>query len=254
MATPDKARLLAQTLDGLRTRVKPAAIPGSHTGEETAQSAEAADAAGPDIYHADTMLREFVRSFLIWECTTARADAALKKIASAVVDVNEFRVCLPGEMAAIIGPTYPKVEDRVLSIRAALTQIFKIENRLRLGHLPALSKKAASTYLASLTHAPAFVTDRVALLCCNIHTVPVDSRIAAVLEKAKIIDRGTSPAEASSIVGRLVKAGDARDAYALLQGAADLLPVTPTRVPKAAPAKTPTSKARAQRGGPRKAK
>ncbi|MDP1661201.1 MAG: hypothetical protein Q8L55_04720 [Phycisphaerales bacterium] len=254
MASPDKARLLTQMLDRLRAKVKPAAITGAHTSDEATQASDAADAAGPDIYHADTMLREFVRSFLIWECTTARADAALKKIASAVVDVNEFRVCLPVEMASIIGPTYPKVEDRVLGLRAALTQIFKVENRLRLGHLPAMSKKSASAYLANLTHAPAFVTDRVALLCCNIHTVPVDSRIAAVLEKAKVIDKGTSPADASSAVGRLVKAGDARDAYALLQGAADLLPVTPTRVPKAAPAKTPTAKPRAQRGGPRKAK
>lgn len=254
MASPDKARLLTLMLDRLRAKIKPAAIPGAHASDDTAQALEAADAAGPDIYHADTMLREFVRSFLIWECTTARADAALKKIASAVVDVNEFRVCLPSEMAAIIGPTYPRIEERVIALRAALTQVFKIENRLRLSHLPAMSKKAAGAYLASLTHAPAFVTDRVALLCCNVHAVPVDSRIAAVLEKAKVIDKGTSPADASSAVGRLVKAGDARDAYALLQGAADLLPVTPTRVPKAAPAKSPTAKTRAQRGGPRKTK
>lgn len=258
MASPDKAKLLGQTLDRLRVKLKPASIPASEEPSSPPSgevAAPPADAAGPDIFHGDAVLREFVRSFLIWESTTAKADTALKKIASGVVDINEFRVCLPSEMAAIIGPTYPKVEDRVIALRFSLTQIFKRENRLRMAHLPGLSKKAATAYLGSLTHTPAFVTDRVALLCCGIHAVPVDSRIAAILEKAKVIDKTATAEEAAGAVARFVKAGDARDAYALLQAAADQAPVTATRVPKPAPAKTAApSKRPATRSSPRKSK
>jgi hypothetical protein len=257
----DKAKLLSQTLDRLRSKLKPASIPSAASEEPASTPTDAASqpdngGAGPDIFHGDAVLREFVRSFLIWESTTARADAALKKIASGVVDVNEFRVCLPSEMALIIGPTYPRIEERVIALRSSLTQIFKRENRLRLSHLPNQSKKAAAAYLAALTHAPGFVTDRVALLCCGIHGVPVDSRIAAVLEKAKVLDKATAakPDEAAALIARMVKAGDARDAYALLQAAADQAPVTATRVPKPAPAKAAPAKRPTSRPTPRKSK
>jgi len=246
----DKAKLLTQTLDRLHARLKPAAIPA--LGDDAAPPEPGPEGAGPDIFHADPVLREFVRSFLVWECTTARADAAMKKIASAVVDVNEFRVCLPGEMAAIIGVTYPRVEDRVLALRAALNNLFKRENRLRMAHLPTLSKKQASAFLAAVS-TNHFAADRVALLCCGIHALPVDSRIAAVLEKAKVIEKGSTPADAAGAATRLLKAGEARDAYAILQAAADQAPVTPTRAPKPTPTK-PAGPKRAARAGARKSK
>lgn len=243
MATPDKAKLLSQTLEKLRVKLKlPAAPSAAPTpAEPTDTSAESTSAAGPDIFHGDLVLKEFVRSFLVWESTTAKADAALKKIASAVVDINEFRVCLPGEMAAIIGTTYPKIEDRVLALRAALNDVFKREHRLRMQHLPGLSKKAGSGYLDSLSSTPGFVADRVALLCCGIHALPVDSRIAAILEKAKVIDKTTNVQEASTACARLIKAGDARDAYTLLQAAADAAPPPPpTRTAKPKPPAKPS--------------
>lgn len=272
MASPDKAKLLSKTLERLRARLKPAAIPvgplgaGPAAEEPTPSSAPSSDQSpdagtsgngggspnaggangtqpGPDIFHGDPVLRELVRSFLIWESTTAKADAALKKIASAVVDVNEFRVCLPAEMAAIIGHNYPRIEDRIAALRATLNEIFKRENRLRLSHLPTMSKKAANAYLDSLNQTPAggFVADRVALVCCQIHALPVDSRIAEVLEKAKVADKGVSIEETAAAATRLLKAGEARDAYALLQAAADEAPVTMTRIPK--PAKPAPAKA-----------
>lgn len=253
MATPDKAKLLSQTLDKLRAKLKPASIPVQQPApgepplpETPEQAADAAAGAGPDIFHADLVLREFVRSFLIWESTTAKADVALKKIASAVVDINEFRVCLPSEMALIIGTTYPKIEDRVLALRFALNDVFKREHRLKMSHLPNLSKKAATLYLDSLSHTPGFVADRVALLCCQIHALPVDSRIAAILEKAKVIDKTTTSDDAAAACARLLKAGEARDAYALLQAAADQAPPPPpTRTAKPKPAAKPTRAAKA---------
>lgn len=247
MASPDKAKLLSQTLDRLRAKHKPGAGDSAPAADITTEPPT-----GPDIFHADTVLREFVRSFLIWESSVAKADAALKRIASAVVDINEFRVCLPIEMAAIIGSTYPRVEERVVRLRWSLNEIFKRENRLKLSHLPGLSKKASNAYLSSLAHAPAFVADRIALLCCQSHALPVDSRIAAVLEKARVIDKGVTPEDAAPAVTRLLKAGEAREAYTLLQEAADLAPVTPTRVPKAPKPKQAKAAPAAPRAAARK--
>jgi hypothetical protein len=259
VASVDKAKLLAKLIERLRARVKPASLPGPQ--DQTPAAAEAAlngtealpaapQPSGPDIFHGDPVLKEFVRSFLIWESTTAKADTALKRVASAVVDLNEFRVCLPAEMAAAIGPNYPRIEERVAALRAALNDLFKRENRLRLAHLPGLSKKQASTFLDAFAQNPptAFATRRIALLCCQVHTLPVDGRIADVLHKAKIAETGASIEDTAAATTRLLKAGEARDAYAILQAAADEAPVTPTRVPKAvkpAPAKQSRPKPKA---------
>lgn len=255
MPRPDKAKLLARLLEKLRGTVTPAALPACAPAQPAPGSTpaphpdapEPAVAQGPDIFHGDPVLKEFVRSFLIWESTTARADAALRRVASAVVDINEFRVCLPAEMAAAIGNNYPRIEERVTALRAALNQLFKRQNRLRLSHLSAMGKKPATGFLDAFGDAPptTFAARRVALLCCQAHSLPVDGRIAALLQRAKVIEPGAPVEEAAAAVTRLLKAGDARDAYALLQAAADQAPLTPARVPK--PAKPAPAKRRRQR-------
>ncbi|MFT3684965.1 MAG: hypothetical protein QM783_08585 [Phycisphaerales bacterium] len=149
-------------------------------------------------------------------------------------------------MAAAIGPSYPRIEERVAALRVALNDLFKRENRLRLAHLPGLSKKQASVFLDSFARNPAtsFATRRIALLCCQVHTLPVDSRIADVLQNAKVADTGAPIEETAAAATRLLKAGEARDAYALLQAAADEAPVTATRVPKPAAKPAPAKAAR----------
>ena len=51
-------------------------------------------------------------NFLLWESSLPLAEEALARISRFVVDVNELRVMLEGEVAETIGDKYPFVEER----------------------------------------------------------------------------------------------------------------------------------------------
>lgn len=170
------------------------------------------------------ILNEFVRSMLIWEASTAKAAAAMKRMAEACVDLNEFRVCLPGEMVKIIGERYPRVEERCLRLRAALNQLFIREHALTMQHLTDLGKREAREYLEGLDGVPRFATARVCLLCLGGHCAPVDGRIMRRLVDGKAIDPASTADAAASTLERAVRSGDLAEAYWLLQCAADQMP------------------------------
>jgi hypothetical protein len=205
----------------------------------------------------DPVLREFLRSFLVWESTTPKAEAALRRIDAACVDINEFRVSLVEEMVAIIGPGYARAEDRCARLKAALNDIYRREHRVRLAHLQEKNKRDAKAYLESIAQAPGFVASRTMLLALDGHAVPCDERLAARLVQADVLEPGTSAEEAAAWLERHVRSGESRSAYLALQAWADEgSTVTvkagkprPRRV-KASPAKRTTAKP--ARKGPRR--
>jgi hypothetical protein len=75
----------------------PAAVPG----------ASGAAAMGNGAAPAYDPIATLVMSFLMWESTTDRAEAAYQRILESVVDFNELRVCMPQETVDIIGQRYP---------------------------------------------------------------------------------------------------------------------------------------------------
>lgn len=172
-------------------------------------------------FHGDRVLREFVRSFLVWEATVSKADAAMARIAEAVVDTNELRVCMPEEIASILGTGYPRLDERVQRLRGALGEIFKREHGLRLDHLTGRPKREGRTYLESLHHAPRFAATRTALVALDAHAFPVDGRIHARLVSARACSPDHTPDDAGAWMERTLKAGEAAHAYHLIQMWAD---------------------------------
>lgn len=169
----------------------------------------------------EPLLALLVRSFLVWEATTSKACAALKRLEPAVVDFNELRVCMPDEVAKLLGDRYPRADERAIRMRCVLNDIFRREHAVTLEHLAKLSKRDASGYLETLDGMPAYVAARVELLGLGVHTAPVDSRILRRLVERKVIEEGVSIDDAASQLGRKVRAGDMPEIYALLQSYAD---------------------------------
>lgn len=233
MPTTDRSKPIKQLLDKLRGEVEPVAL------FDPATAIIDPATTGCSCHH-DLYLREFVRSFLVWESTTAKAEAALRKIDAACVDINDFRVSMPVEMAQIIGVSYPRVEERVLRLRAALNDLFKREDRLRLTQIKDMPKKAAAGYLAGLSQTPQFVADRVGLLTLGIHAVPTDQRLCSRLIDCGTIPSGFTSDEAADLLARHIRSGEAREAYAYLQAWSES-PSSPTAKPSK-PAAKPTAK------------
>lgn len=226
MTAPDPcAKALAALLKRLANEFPPA--PASSAAGETADAlpdappTRAIDAGEP-------VLGELVWSFLLWESTTARAHAAAKRIASAIVDFNELRVCLPDELVRLLGERYPRAAERALRLRAALSDVVRREHGMSLQRLESLGKREARAYLESLDGVPPFVAARVTAAALGGHAVPVDERLLARLIDAEILTQGTDVVGAGAALDRRVRADDTQKTNRLLREWVDHEPAAGT--------------------------
>lgn len=204
MTATDRSKALASLLSKLRASTPP--------------TKRAAD---ENPWPGDPLLREFLRSFLLWESSTARAEAALARIESDFVDLNEFRVSLIAEMAGVLGAGAGKGEERMSRLKLALNEIFKREHALRLSSLAQRPKRESWTYLAELPGTPAFVAARTFVVGLAGHAFPIDERLRARLVSAGVLEAETTLEEAASQLERACKAGGAEEAHSLLQAWSD---------------------------------
>jgi len=164
---------------------------------------------------------ELVWSFLLWDAPWSKAENALRRLHTAVVDVNELRVCLPSELTEILGERYPKVSERALRIRATLNDIFMREHEVSLARLKDMPKRDARKYLESLEGAPQFVTARVVLVGLGAHATPVDDRVLSRLIEDGVFEEGTAAEQAAALLERHVKATDGLEAHHAMLAWAD---------------------------------
>lgn len=185
-----------------------------------------------------TPLEEFVYSFLLWEATTPKADAAYKRLVNAMVDFNELRVTRVPELVALMGKTYPRAEERAQRMRASLNEVYVREFAVTLDPAAAMSKREARKYLETLEGCPSYVAARVLLLRMDGHALPVDDKLNARLIEAEVSEEDADPARTAGIIERHVKAEDALGVHLLLQAWSED-PASEPKKPKAKPAKEP---------------
>ena len=162
-----------------------------------------------------------IKSFLMWDCTTTKAEAAYKRIMDRVVDYNDLRVSMPHEIVEWIGPRYPQALERSQRLRAVLRHTFKREHAVSFDRLHTMGRREVKRYLRSLDGIAPYVADRVTLLCFEAHCIPVDERLRASLIKAGIADESVEIADLSSWLTRQVKAAEALPAHLALQAWVD---------------------------------
>ncbi|MBL8764327.1 MAG: hypothetical protein JNM07_08670 [Phycisphaerae bacterium] len=197
MTTAERARLLKSLLAKLRSRF-PEAEPVPPAPDEPT-------------------LREFVRSLLVWECPTSRAETAMRRIEQNIVDFNELRVCMPDDIVRMIGHTYPRAEDRAVRLRESLNGVFARNHSVSLEFLRVMPKRDARTYLEELPGVPRYAVGRTFLLALGGHAAPVDDRLLARLIDEKIAEAGADAEAASAWLERTLRAADAPEAHRLLQ-------------------------------------
>jgi len=158
-----------------------------------------------------------VMSCLLWNCTSAKAKTAYRRIQQRVVDFNDLRVSMPGEIAAFFGGRYPQAEDRSQRIRAVLRHIYNREHAVSLQRLHSMGKREIKKYLRSLDGIVPFVADRVMLLCFGTHCIPVDENLYRALLQAGACDDTADLWELSSWLSRQIKASEAVQTHFALQ-------------------------------------
>jgi hypothetical protein len=249
MGATDRAKRLATLLRRLRVARKGEG--GSGGAAEGAGGSGSGGVLPPGESLGDPVMAEFLRSFLMWEASTSKAEAALRRLLAGCVDVNDLRVSLTDELVELIGPGYPKAEERCERLKAALFGLFRRENVMRLSHLLEKPKREARTYLEALPETPAYVISRTFLMALDGHAVPADQRLTTRLIQERVLEPDTSADEAASWLERTVRAGDAREAHELLQHWVDEGGQVVARAGKSKPRKRGTASAAKRTSPPR---
>lgn len=224
MSAADPSRRLSALVKRLR----------SEYGESRVEAAPSEGPAG-----LDPLVSQLLYSFLIWEASASKASAGLKRLAAAVVDCNELRVCLPDELAGILGDRYPRAHERASRLKSTLNDIYRRQHKVSLEHLPTVAKREAWQYLCSLEGMPTFVAARLVLISLGGHAFPVDTRLMAALEEEGVAIPQDGPEGASGWLERQFRAGEALEPYLLLETWMN------ERTPKAAKASSPRSSGQA---------
>ena len=167
--------------------------------------------------HGDPLVDELVRAMLQWEASHGQARNAYERLLGTFVDYNELRASLPDHVVEALGPRYPKAAERSERMRMALTAIFEREDALTLAHLRDTPKREARAYVESLDGLPRFAAARVVLLGLGGHAFPVDGRLAGLLRSAGVVEEDADTDKCCLRMERAIRAGDAREAYELLE-------------------------------------
>jgi len=169
----------------------------------------------------DPVCQELVWAYLVWEAGPKLARAAMAKLCESFVDLNELRVCLPSELAAFFGTSYPLAMERGDRLRATLNDIFSREHAVTLASLPAMNKRDARAYLDSLEGIPPYVAARTMLVGLGGHAFPLDERLMAVLLREEALGEAGDIVSASGWLERQVRSGEAARALFALEAHAD---------------------------------
>lgn len=175
----------------------------------------------PEPYPPRDAVTQLVVGFLQWEATRKQAEAALARIHAAVVDNNELRVSHNHEIIAMIGPGYPRCEERVARLRESVQEIYVREYAVSLDGPAARGKKEVRTYIESLPGITPYVAAHVLVTALNVPAMPVDDKLVALLAAERCLDEGLDPHQAAQLIEKAVKADDMLATHLLLQAWSD---------------------------------
>ncbi|MEM1185118.1 MAG: hypothetical protein AAGI53_08945 [Planctomycetota bacterium] len=196
----------------------------------------------------DPLLHELILSMLVWNATPTQAAAAMGRIAESVVDENELRVCFADDITDLLGPRYPRLEERAERLLRVLNAVYAEEHGMTLEGLRDTSKREARVYLDTLDGIPPFVAARVFLLGLGGHAFPIDERITQLLIEDEIIEAEADAPGTMARFERAFRAGEAGPMYRRLEAALNgkTARSAPTRRKRSAPSSPKTKRSAAK--------
>lgn len=175
----------------------------------------------PESVDAEDGVAVMVHAWLLWESNSEQASAAMDKLLAARVDFNELRVSLPHETASVIGKRYPRIEERLRGLRETLHALYLSRHQLSFDHLRDKGKREIKAEIEGLDGMNAFVAARLLRILFDVHAMPADDQISALLHDQGVIDEPAEPEDIASWLASSVKSNDAVAAMAAMQAAVD---------------------------------
>lgn len=149
--------------------------------------------------------------------TLARAERALGRLQSSMVDLNELRVSTPSELVELLGTNFPYATEKAEAIIKVLNQIFDRYNGLDLRPLVNQSKRDARQVLLELDGMDAASAAGVMLFSLDGHAIPVDEVTLAVLRNEGLVDPEADVSEVQAFLERNIPSANAQSFTTLLR-------------------------------------
>jgi len=168
-------------------------------------------------YEALSPINELIYSFLLWETSSSKANTAFKKLTTTFVDLNELRVTEAEDLADLLGKQYPRADERIQRLLAALNDVYRREHAVGIASCLELSKRDGRKYLETIEGIAPFISARMTLVVLGAHAVPIDDRMLQGMIADDLFDEDAQTADAISAFERAVRASDSMGVYESLQ-------------------------------------
>lgn len=210
---------------------------------------------------AENPMDELLHGILSTYASETKADAALGRLKTGVVDLNEMRVSSVAELVGILGPEYPFARPAAQEIVAALHAIFNRTHSLDLSFLKTSSIKTAEGFLGGLDGLGLHARSWVLLRCLGARVMPIDQNMLTFLQRSGCIAEDATIEEAQKLLTAQVSERELLTMYLTFKrhaashsprkAAPPKEPPTPKKQEAPAPAAHPSPKSTAVKASPR---
>jgi hypothetical protein len=169
----------------------------------------------------DRNLRCVIESFLCWNTRGDEVLGIMHKFDQTLVDANELRVMMPGEVAELLGSECDDgfAVERIERLLGTLGEIYKRDHKVSLVQFVGKPEKTLLSYLGSLAMMPRYVIDRVSMMEHGGPHVPIDDLSLRLLIDAQVMEPEATAEEATNFVSKHVKQTELLMAFQLLEAA-----------------------------------
>ena len=165
----------------------------------------------PTIPEPDDPLRRLIVAILGVSCGDAKAERAVDRLLTRMVDWNEVRISSTYEIIRAMSDAIPNGTKQARRLIDALQCVFQYENRLSLDRLRRMGRREAREYLERLGGVDEYAVASVLLWSLGGHAIPVDDRLLQALRDADLVHPSASRSEVQAFLERHVSAADARE-------------------------------------------
>jgi endonuclease III len=159
---------------------------------------------------------------IVSECLShKRTKAALKRLFSHFVDLNDLRVSRHEEIVEILGKDTPAARQAAAAVTRALALIFDKYNTVSLQGLRKTGKKAAREAIGKIEGLSGFVLDYCMVTSLKAHAVPLTGGMVEFLRENGMVDANARIEEIENFVARQVTAANAYEFYWLTRRACE---------------------------------
>lgn len=140
----------------------------------------------------------------------SRARRAIERLLANMVDWNEVRASVPGEVFKALDMPLADGPALCAKLVALLQAIFDREHKLSLDSLTTMARRQAKQYLETLDGTNEYVVASVVLWGLGGHAIPVDDRLLKELRSADVVHPDATRAQVQAFLERHIGAADAK--------------------------------------------